>query len=85
MSACNCTHQMEETVTYSACGPFAKNNEKMQKFKETGDSRYIYQNELDKACSQHDTTYGDFKDFPRRTVTDKVLSDKAFNITKNPK
>ena len=40
--------------TYCACGPFTKNTEKMQKFKETADSRYIYQNELDKACFQHD-------------------------------
>ena len=36
--------------TYSACGPFAKNKELVQKFKETGDSRYIYERELDKAC-----------------------------------
>ena len=34
--------------TYSACGPFTKNKERIQIFKETGDSRYIYQNELDK-------------------------------------
>ena len=42
----------------------------------------IYQNELDKACFQHDMTYGDFKDLPRRTASDKVLSDKAINIAK---
>ena len=42
----------------------------------------IYQNELDKACFQHDKTYGDFKDLPRRTASDKVLSDKAINIAK---
>ena len=48
-------------LTYSACGPFTKNKEKTEKFKETGDSRYIYQNELDKACFQHDMAYGDFK------------------------
>ena len=29
--------------------------------------------------------YGDFKDLPRRTASDKVLHDKAFNIDKNPK
>ena len=50
-----------------------------------GDSRYIYKNELDKACFQHDMAYGDFKDLGRRTVLDKVLRDKAFNIVKNPK
>ena len=47
---------------YSACGLFTKNKEQIKKFKETGDSRYIYQNELDKACFQHDMAYGDFKD-----------------------
>ena len=71
--------------TYSACGLFTKNKEKIQKFKEVGDSRYIYQNELDKACFQHDMAYGDFKDLTRRTASDKILHDKAFNIAKNPK
>ena len=51
----------------------------------TGDSRYIYRNELDKACFQHDLTYGDFKVLARKTASDKVLRDKAFNIAKNPK
>ena len=46
--------------TYKACGLFTKNKKNIQTFKETGDSRYIYQNELDKSCFQHDITYGDF-------------------------
>ena len=71
--------------TYSASGPFTKNKERIQKFKVTGDSRYIYQNELDKACFQHDMAYGDFKDLTRRTTYHKILRDKAFNIAKNPK
>ena len=54
-------------------------------FKETGDRSYIYKNELDKACFQYDMAYGDFKDLNRRTASDKVLRDKAFNIAKNPK
>ena len=71
--------------TYSACGPLTKNKERIQKFKETGDTNYIYKNELDKTCLQHDMAYGDFKDLARRTTSDKVLRDKAFNIAKNPK
>ena len=67
------------------CGPFTENKERIKKFKETGDSRYIYQNELDKACFQHDMAYEDFKDLNRRTAADKVLHDQAFNIAKNPK
>ena len=52
---------------------------------ETGDINYIYRNELDKACFQHDMAYGDFKDLKRRTQSDKVLKDKAFEIESNPK
>ena len=70
--------------TYSACGSFTKNKERIQKFKETGDTDYIYKNELDKACFQHDMAYGDFKDSKRRTFSDKVLRDKACNIAKSP-
>ena len=54
-------------------------------FKETGDSRYIYQNELDKVCFPHDMVYGDLKDLNRRAAADKVLPNKAFNIAKNTK
>ena len=48
--------------TYSACGSFTKNKERIQKFKETGDPKHIYRNELDKACFHHDMASGDFKD-----------------------
>ena len=51
--------------TYSVCGTFTKNKETIQKFKEAGDTSYIYKNELDKACFQHDMAYGDFKDIAR--------------------
>ena len=59
--------------------------QRTQKFKETGDTKYIYRNELDKACFQHDMTYRNFKDLAKRTVADKVLRDKAFSIVKDPK
>ena len=71
--------------TYSVCGTFTKNKERIQKFKETGDTSYIYKNKLDKACFQHDMAYGDFKDLKKRTASDKILRDKAINIAKNPK
>ena len=48
--------------TYRACGPFTKNKERIKKFEETGDTNYIYKNELDKGCFEHDMAYGDFKD-----------------------
>ena len=78
-------HLKQPGCTYSACGPFTKNKERIRKFKETGDTCYIYKNELDKACFQHDVAYGDFKDLKRRTFSDRVLKNKAFNIAKNPK
>ena len=74
-------HLRQPQFTYSACGPFTKSKERIQKFKETGDSSYIYRNELDKACLQPNMAYGDFKDL----AADKVLRDKAFNIAKDPK
>ena len=62
-----------------------KNKERSQEFKETGDSWYIYQNELDKACFQDGMAYGDFKDLTRRIAFENILRDKAFNIAKIPK
>ena len=76
-------HLKQPGFTYSACGPFAKNKERIKKFKETGDTSYIYKNELNKACFHHDMAYGDFKDLARRTAFDKFLTHKAFYIAKN--
>ena len=77
-------HLKQPGFIYSACGPFTKNKERIQKFKETGDTSNIYKKELDKACFQHDMAHGDCKHLKRRTFSDKVLRDKAFNIAKNP-
>ena len=54
-------HLRQPQFVYNACGPFTKNKERIQKFKETGDTSYTYKNELDKACSQHDMAHRDFK------------------------
>ena len=78
-------HLRQPGFTYSACGSFTKNKERIRKFKETRDSRYIYQNKLDKVCFQNDMAYGDFKKLTRGTVSDKVLRDIAFDTADNPK
>ena len=78
-------HLKQSGFTYSACGPFTKNKERIQKFKEKGDTKYIYTNELDITCFQNDMANGDFKDLAERATSDKVLRDKTFNIAKNPK
>ena len=73
-------HLRQPGFTYSAYGPFTKNKERLQTFKETGDTKYFYRNELDKAYFQHDMAYGDFKDLARITASDKILRDKALKI-----
>ena len=78
-------HLKQPGFTYSACGAFTKNKERIQKFRKTGDTNYIYKNQLGKVCFQHDLDYGDFKSLARGTASDKLLRDKAFNIAKNPK
>ena len=75
-------HLKQPGFTYSAYGPFTENKERIQKVKETGDRSYIYKNELDQAWFQHGMAYGDFKDLKRRTFSEKLLRDKAFNFAK---
>ena len=71
--------------TYSACGPFTRHEKRIQKFKETGDTNYVFKNELDKACFVHDAAYSDSKDLTKITVADKILKNRAFDIAKDPK
>ena len=78
-------HLRQPQFNYSACGPFTKHKQRIQKFKETGDTNYIYKNELDKACFTHDATYSDSKNLTKRTIAGKILRDKAFNIAKDTK
>ena len=78
-------HLRQPQFTYSTCGPFTRHKERIQKFKETGDTNYIYMKELDKACFVHDTAYSDSKDLTKRTIADINLKNRAFDIAKDPK
>ena len=78
-------HLQQPGFTYSACDPFTKNKERIKKFIQTGNANFIYKNELDQACFQHDMAYGKTKDLVKRTQSDKVLKDKAFKIASDPK
>ena len=78
-------HLKQPGFTYSACGQFTKNKERVEKFMQTGNTDFIYKNELDKTCFQHDMAYGKSKDLIKRTQSDKVLKDKAFKIVSNTK
>ena len=77
-------HLRQPRFVYSACGPFTRHKEGIKEFKRTGDTRYIYRNELYKACFQHDSAHADHKDLINRTKSDKVLRDKAYDIASNP-
>ena len=77
-------HLRQSQFVYSASGPFTRHKESIKKIKQTGDTRYIYRNELDKACFHHDSAYADPKDLINRTKSDKVLRDKAYDVASNP-
>ena len=78
-------HLKQPGFTYSASGLFTKNRERIEKFMKTGNTDFIYKNDLDKACFQHDMAYGKSKYLAIRTESNNVLIDKAFEIASNPK
>ena len=78
-------HLKQPGFTYSACGPFTKIKERIEKIMQAGNTNFIYKNDLDKGSFQHNMAYGESKDLARRTQLDKVLRDKAFKIAGNPK
>ena len=78
-------HLKQPGFTYSACGPFTKNKERIEKFMKPGNTDFIYENELDRACFQHNMAYGKSEDLIKRTQSDKVLRDKAFKTASDPK
>ena len=78
-------HLKQSGFTYNACGPFTKLEERIQKFLRLENIENIYKNDLDKAYFQHDMAYRKYKDLNKRTQSDKVLRDKAFEIASNPK
>ena len=59
-------HLKQLVFTYIACGPFTKHRERIQTFRETGNLKHLYRNELDKACFAHDPAYSDSKDLAKR-------------------
>ena len=78
-------HLKQPGFTYSACRPFTKNKERIEKFMHARNTDLVYKNDLDKAWFQHDMAYGKSKDLAKRTQSDKVLRDKAFKIASDPK
>ena len=76
-------HLRQPRFTYRACGPFTKHRLRIQKFRETGNSKHIYKNELDKAYFAHDAAYSDSKDLAKKTISEKILKVRAYEIAIN--
>ena len=76
-------HLKQPGFTYSACSPFTKIKERIEKFMQTGNTNFVYKNELDQACFQN--AFGKSKDLVKITQSDNVLRDKAFKIASDPK
>ena len=76
-------HLKQSGFTYSPCEAFTKHRERIQKIRETVNLRYLYRHKLEKACFDHDAAYSDSKDLGKRTISDKVLKDRAYDIARN--
>ena len=75
-------HLKQPGFTYSACGPFTKNQERIEKYMQTGITDFSYKDDFDKACFQHDMAYGKYNNLNKRTQQDRV---KTFKSASNPK
>ena len=76
-------HLKQQGFTYSFCRPFTKHRERIQKFRDTGNLKQMYRIELDKACSHHDPAQSDSKYLAKRTISDKILKYRAYEIARN--
>ena len=73
-------HLKQPGFTYSGCGPFPKSKDKIQNFMQKRHKDYIYRDDLNKTCFQHDKSCGKYKDLTKGTESDKVLKGKVFKI-----
>ena len=78
-------HLKQPELTYSARAAITKHREKNQRFRETGNLKHLYRNELDKACFADDATYSDSRDIAKRTISDKILKHRSYEIARNRK
>ena len=76
-------HLKQPGFTYSACEPFTKHHERIQLFREIDNLKHLHRNGLYKACFAHDAAYSDGKDLAKRTISDNILKDRAYEISRN--
>ena len=77
-------HLKQPGFTYSAWGAFTTHRERIQNFRETGNLKHLYRNELDKPCFAHNAAYSESKDLAKRTISDKILKDRPYETARNP-
>ena len=65
--------------------PFTEHREAIQKFRDTGNLKYLYRNKVDKDCCAHDAAYSDSKDLATRTISDKIAKDRGYEIARDCK
>ena len=71
-------HLKQLGFIYKACGPFTKHRERIKNFRETSNVKHLYRTELDKACSDNEAAYSDSKFLAKRTISDKILKNRAY-------
>ena len=71
-------HLRQPGFTYRTCGLVTKHCESIQKFRETSDLKHTYQNELEKTSFDYDAAYFDSKALAKKTISDKILKDRAY-------
>ena len=76
-------HLKQPGFTYGACESFAKHCKRIQNFRETGNLKYLYRNELDRTRFVHDAAYSDSEDLAKITISDKILKERAYEIARN--
>ena len=77
-------HLKKPGFIFSASGPFTKHLERILKFISKINLKHLYRKELDKACFSHDAAYSDSKNLVKRTISDKILKDRTYEIARNP-
>ena len=76
-------HLKQPGFTYSACGPLAKHRERIKKFKESGNLKHLYGNELGKSYFAHDAAYSESKDLAKRTIAGTISKNRSYEIARN--
>ena len=76
-------HLKQPAFTQSDYLLFTIHLKRIKKFGETDNLKHLYRNKLDKACFTQNATYSHNNDLVKRTLSDKILKDRAYEIARN--